>query len=288
MTNFDNGLILGLTMPWFGSAVEAKEPVAYLYNGVRLPALPDFDRETYLHAYIYGTDPTNYYLVLSVSPAEYIAKTLPMLGSTTAFEYWQTVGPYREYRATTEFWNCKSWTLVEQNEASDATNKFLVGLAAWCNTNLVKDGVVQLTASEPVLMHSGDVINDIEKTFVLTAYPFYREDMEAHPFPFVNHYSATDANYGFTEDFCLANFPVGTNFRITFDGESRIYRNRYNGCWYIGNRYFETFYTQGEDDGFDLLISHGVLEGILGVETNITGREEREYTITIESLITNF
>lgn len=50
MRSFVKGLIMGQ----FGSPLPMaeKEPVAYLYNGVRLPALPEWDRETYPYAVI--------------------------------------------------------------------------------------------------------------------------------------------------------------------------------------------------------------------------------------------
>ena len=50
MRDYVKGLILGLSgkpLP-----MSQKEPVAYLYNGVRLPKLPEWDREAYPYAYI--------------------------------------------------------------------------------------------------------------------------------------------------------------------------------------------------------------------------------------------
>lgn len=73
MTNFDQGLILGLTMPWFGSAVE-KKLVGYSYNGVILPKLPEYDTEAYPYAYIYRSVKWNrYYLVVQGTVAKLTA-----------------------------------------------------------------------------------------------------------------------------------------------------------------------------------------------------------------------
>lgn len=47
--SFKTGLALGLcgkALPW------KAEPVAWLYNGVRLPKLPEWDKETYPYAYV--------------------------------------------------------------------------------------------------------------------------------------------------------------------------------------------------------------------------------------------
>lgn len=44
-----------------------REPIAYLYNGVRLPKLPEWDKTKYPYAYIgtSGMDTTYYYLCFS-------------------------------------------------------------------------------------------------------------------------------------------------------------------------------------------------------------------------------
>lgn len=46
--------VMGLILGQFSSPLPEvqKEPVAYLYNGVRLPALPEWDREKYPYAYV--------------------------------------------------------------------------------------------------------------------------------------------------------------------------------------------------------------------------------------------
>ena len=46
--------VMGLILGQFSSPLPMaqKEPVAYLYNGVRLPALPEWDREKYPYSYV--------------------------------------------------------------------------------------------------------------------------------------------------------------------------------------------------------------------------------------------
>ena len=46
------GLNFGLLLPAEGVGVK-QEPVAYLYNGVRLPKLPEWDKEKYPYALLY-------------------------------------------------------------------------------------------------------------------------------------------------------------------------------------------------------------------------------------------
>ena len=71
--SFLAGLALGLCgkpLPFV-----QKEPVAYLYNGVRLPALPEWDKTTYPYAllrHFHGGNASTYWLELfSVAPAFY-------------------------------------------------------------------------------------------------------------------------------------------------------------------------------------------------------------------------
>ena len=64
--------VMGLILGQFSSPLPEvqKEPVAYLYNGVRLPALPEWDREKYPFAVIWYTPGflgigSYYYLIIS-------------------------------------------------------------------------------------------------------------------------------------------------------------------------------------------------------------------------------
>lgn len=51
MKSFLKGLIFGLVGT---GRLIGKDPVAYLYNGVQLPALPEWDRGAYPYAYMHG------------------------------------------------------------------------------------------------------------------------------------------------------------------------------------------------------------------------------------------
>ena len=72
--SFQTGLALGLA----GKPLPIKkEPVAYLYNGVRLPKLPEWDKAAYPYAYIaYVMRNTAYESVsMVVSPVEFLTNT---------------------------------------------------------------------------------------------------------------------------------------------------------------------------------------------------------------------
>lgn len=71
MTDKMRSFLKGLAMGLAGKPLEfAKEPVAYLYNGVRLPKLPEWDTEVYPYAVIQGTS-SQYILTPFSSPATY-------------------------------------------------------------------------------------------------------------------------------------------------------------------------------------------------------------------------
>ena len=82
--------VMGLILGQFSSPLPMaqKEPVAYLYNGVRLPKLPEWDREKYPYAVIlqrtnqitYGSE---FVLLASPSPITY---TPAIVGNALSFE----------------------------------------------------------------------------------------------------------------------------------------------------------------------------------------------------------
>ena len=53
MRGFVNGILLGVVGKPFPITQEEREPVAYLYNGVQLPKLPEWDEVTYPYALMY-------------------------------------------------------------------------------------------------------------------------------------------------------------------------------------------------------------------------------------------
>lgn len=77
------GLALGLTTMgrWRG------EPVAYLYNGVRLPKLPEWDRTVYPYAVIRVTSDGNYGLLIASAPFYFGENSLQFKGDGCGYQY---------------------------------------------------------------------------------------------------------------------------------------------------------------------------------------------------------
>lgn len=136
LRSFQAGLALGLT----GKPLPIKkEPVAYLYNGVRLPKLPELDRETYPYAYIHKLG-TAYQLFVFSQAAHYD----PSYTEYLMFDDGVT-GSYLLYECAD---NSASWEFI----LDDTDVACLVYTSVfWTNTDVLDtSGGVYLAASEPV------------------------------------------------------------------------------------------------------------------------------------------
>lgn len=125
-----------------------------LYNGVELPALPEWDKETYPYAYIDKL--FNYHLVLS-SAHLYVDNT----------ESNTLIGSLHSDGAEVNFmiWSCatggSSWNLA--NEGAGVIDR--ANTVVWANTNLYYlnsvndiDGTVYLAASDPIPLNYNTII----------------------------------------------------------------------------------------------------------------------------------
>lgn len=138
------------------AGMRQRKPVAYLYNGVQLPALPEWDRETYPYAAIcfIGNGETLSYLFLSSAPLSYrpykvgITKYHQLIATEdcSALEY-----VYDTTRGDTD------WILSEDNSGEftkDGTvcNLILDGSKFWTNYTILNydDGTVHQVATDPV------------------------------------------------------------------------------------------------------------------------------------------
>lgn len=131
------GFIAGVTS---GGGV-VKEPVAYLYNGVRLPELPEWDKTAYPYAIIaqlsndtYGT----YYALVVTKMNPYHLEngvhfdTSDGKGGDPKKSYCYT--PYSEWG---EFAETYTWQMTKT--------------VVWTNADILnEDGTVYLAASDPV------------------------------------------------------------------------------------------------------------------------------------------
>lgn len=135
MTGKMKSCVKGLMMGCCGKPLPLsakKEPVAWLYNGVRLPALPEWDREKYPYAVIgkvfMGTIDTLFY---SASPVQRNGTSRLV---TVASPHYQV--------------RC------EGNSWGNATGHYYDAsvLAMWSTHDIINttDGAVFLAASEPV------------------------------------------------------------------------------------------------------------------------------------------
>ena len=126
--------VMGLLLGQFSSPlpISQKEPVAYLYNGVRLPALPEWDRETYPYAVIIGE---GYLWVTSVIP-------------TVGYGATDISGKHEVYSA-------QDGKYVKTSEGDKANN--INALPIWGSVDIYYDdyvpdagGTVFLAASDPI------------------------------------------------------------------------------------------------------------------------------------------
>lgn len=107
--NWKQAFVLGLISPgaWDGKG----EPVAYLYNGVRLPKLPEWDKTAYPYAVIISNG-DDYYLgygSIKLTAGSTGRVTLSLLGSSYSTKklvdgQWITPDDYLEINIGTPVW----------------------------------------------------------------------------------------------------------------------------------------------------------------------------------------
>ena len=125
----------------------AAVPTAYLYNGIRLPALPERDREKYPYANIYESDSFGYCVNVISAPYTAVGDSLYIL----------PVEEYPTYSQVVYYLNNGAWTVMrfgngttnnglEGNIISSLSNK------VWTNYNILnhEDGSVAFATSDPV------------------------------------------------------------------------------------------------------------------------------------------
>ena len=132
-----------MLMGWLvGRAVAShrgkREPVAYLYNGVRLPPLPEWDKETYPYAF------------LGYSKRGDIMDDFPnymmFFAKEVSFEY-TTANAWGVYADTEcEYYRVSGWGDVKQNASAVTTS-----IITWANFDVQnEDGTLFLAASDPI------------------------------------------------------------------------------------------------------------------------------------------
>ena len=137
--------VIGLILGQFSSPLpmaqtpEQKEPVAYLYNGVRLPKLPEWDREKYPYAVLRE-------MVSETTPyAVYYSKQQPTLNSSGKVFICSLAYPgvvtYCDYTDGALAWRSTNTSLLTSTSVDGVF---------WTNTDILnEDGSVWLAASDP-------------------------------------------------------------------------------------------------------------------------------------------
>ena len=139
MRSFVKGLILGCCGKLL-QIVRKTDPVAYLYNGVQLPQLPYWDKETYPYAFIRATSSGAYYVWCGSDPAGIkVGSGLVATGLQLSV-----------------FAPCIFWQLVENGwlfraKKIEVSGSFSPEQLAWSNYDILnEDGTVYLAASDPI------------------------------------------------------------------------------------------------------------------------------------------
>lgn len=121
-----------------------RAPVAFLYNGVRLPALPEWDREMYPYAAI-GNLSAVYWLYFSTVPLTY-RNVIPTIWYFDAVENGETL----VYQTTTDtmHWEEQEPILFTAGQAVP----LMPGKPCWTNHDINHSisGNLMLAASDPV------------------------------------------------------------------------------------------------------------------------------------------
>ena len=134
-----------------------KEPVAWLYNGVRLPALPEWDKETYPYAVIGGPYTKDGYdgVYYSFVASDYQPELYSENKNTVRFGIFSLVGSQRfcrSHMATTAelaeavIAGTNEWRNVSRVSAShiDVENTI------WTNTDIMNGMSLFMSASDPI------------------------------------------------------------------------------------------------------------------------------------------
>ena len=145
-TSYDAYTITAYNPIWANYSI-LKDDSAYLYNGIRLPALPEHDAK-YKYAYIdYNADSDTATLTLTSSAftSYYVAETGRTWVHTEHFSYPDCVYVARYSWAA----GGTAWTLVGETTPQELSG---TSLPTWTNTKIVDDdsGDITLAASDPI------------------------------------------------------------------------------------------------------------------------------------------
>ena len=140
MRSFLKGLAMGLAGKPLEFAPGASEIVAYLYNGVRLPKLPEWDREAYPYAFLCQHE-------LDKETGNVVLFVLPNIEFLSIYGW--AVSTENNLSSVSQ--NGGEWSALKPFE--DAVSRLVVQIL-WANFDVLnEDGTVYLSASEPVAVY---------------------------------------------------------------------------------------------------------------------------------------
>lgn len=152
--------VMGLILGQFSSPLPMaqKEPVAYLYNGVRLPKLPEWDRGVYPYAVIVHY---NYSLMHKHVYVLYLMKDInirKVFESAPGFPFEYMFYQAGDIEYSVEIIKDKYATEWGEPTELEESKRFSIGDIMWTNSDIVlafdtgtgDAGTLYLAASEPV------------------------------------------------------------------------------------------------------------------------------------------
>lgn len=143
---FEEGMILALVSPPLPH-VAKKEPIAYSYNGVRLPGLPEWDKEAYPYAFIRCTN-IGSFSEDTKQVRLLILSEMPTSDYNVTFE--EAYDCYLTEEAATEAGYDTYGKWIEKNFSSQ-TGSYLTLQVFWSNFDFFKtDGTLVVAAFEPI------------------------------------------------------------------------------------------------------------------------------------------
>lgn len=139
--DFARGMIVSMALK--ALPVRKKSPIAYLYNGVRLPALPEWDREAYPYAAICSSGINSYYLRLLRHDAYYET------------DRWGEFHLVSSPALTSNYLKSSGWSDFREDSGayiSPETPSATVGVGTiWTNFDLLnEDETVFMEATDPI------------------------------------------------------------------------------------------------------------------------------------------
>ena len=123
----------------------SRKPTAYLYNGIRLPALPEWDREKYPYAVIYTRSLTENGSGLTL--LSFVSTKLSFVDNTADA---LTIDETTEFLA--KIYHLENGEWVIKTEDAMVNLYMYLGVTIWANYDVLNyaDTTVHLSASDPI------------------------------------------------------------------------------------------------------------------------------------------